>query len=65
MNLTLRIHPIATARRLRVVSAVEVEAAPHAAVAQRHPAMRGLDVPPVHGQHCICSRCDADTPSAA
>jgi hypothetical protein len=23
----------------------------------RHPAMRGLDVSPVHGRHCICGRC--------
>jgi hypothetical protein len=24
----------------------------------RHPAMRGLNVPPVHGRHCICNRCN-------
>jgi hypothetical protein len=24
---------------------------------QRHPAMSGLDVSPVHGRHCICDRC--------
>ena len=23
----------------------------------RHPAMRGLNVSPVHGRHCICERC--------
>jgi hypothetical protein len=23
----------------------------------RHPAMRGIDVSPVHGRHCICDRC--------
>jgi hypothetical protein len=44
-------------------------AAPHGAADQRrppvdgqspedrHPAMRGLDVSPVHGRHCICNRC--------
>jgi hypothetical protein len=26
--------------------------------ADRHPAMRGLNVSPVHGRHCICGRCD-------
>jgi hypothetical protein len=25
--------------------------------AHRHPAMRGLDISPVHGRHCICDRC--------
>lgn len=25
--------------------------------AARHPAMRCLSVPPVHGHHCICDRC--------
>jgi hypothetical protein len=25
----------------------------------RHPAMRGLNVPPVHGRHCICDRCSS------
>lgn len=28
--------------------------------AQRHPAMSGLDVSPVHGRHCICERCSPD-----
>jgi hypothetical protein len=23
----------------------------------RHPAMRGINVSPVHGHHCNCSRC--------
>jgi hypothetical protein len=23
----------------------------------RHPAMRGLSISPVHGHHCICDRC--------
>jgi hypothetical protein len=27
---------------------------------ERHPAMRGLNVSPVHGRHCICDRCSAD-----
>jgi len=22
--------------------------------------MRGLNVPPVHGRHCICHRCSTD-----
>jgi hypothetical protein len=26
---------------------------------QRHPAMSGLNVSPVHGRHCICDRCAA------
>ncbi len=26
---------------------------------RRHPAMRGLDVSPVHGRHCNCRRCDS------
>jgi hypothetical protein len=26
----------------------------------RHPAMRGLNVSPVHGHHCICDRCGHD-----
>jgi hypothetical protein len=25
-----------------------------------HPAMRGLNVSPVHGRHCICNRCSGD-----
>ena len=25
---------------------------------QRHPAMTGLNVSPVHGRHCICGRCE-------
>jgi len=29
--------------------------------AHRHPAMRGIQVSPVHGRHCICSRCGAAT----
>jgi hypothetical protein len=28
---------------------------------QRHPAMQGIDVPPVHGHHCICDRCTPAT----
>jgi hypothetical protein len=35
-------------------------AAPSVATGQirhRHPAMAGLNVPPVHGHHCICDRC--------
>ena len=24
----------------------------------RHPAMRGIKVSPVHGRHCICQRCE-------
>jgi hypothetical protein len=28
---------------------------------QRHPAMSGLDVSPVHGRHCICHRCERHT----
>ncbi|WP_249012353.1 hypothetical protein [Conexibacter sp. DBS9H8] len=24
---------------------------------ERHPAMRGIAVSPVHGHHCICGRC--------
>lgn len=30
----------------------------------RHPAMRGLDVSPVHGRHCICGRCVHHTKAA-
>lgn len=30
----------------------------------RHPAMRGLNVSPVHGRHCICDRCGADRRAA-
>jgi hypothetical protein len=30
----------------------------------RHPAMRGLNVSPVHGRHCICDRCSADRRAA-
>ncbi len=25
---------------------------------ERHPAMSGLNVSPVHGRHCICHRCE-------
>jgi hypothetical protein len=32
----------------------------NAAQEDRHPAMRGLNVSPVHGRHCICDRCTAD-----
>jgi hypothetical protein len=32
--------------------------------ADRHPAMRGLDVSPVHGHHCICGRCEQDKNAA-
>jgi hypothetical protein len=35
-------------------AAPPVELAPHS---ERHPAMRGLNVSPVHGRHCICDRC--------
>jgi hypothetical protein len=28
------------------------------AMSARHPAMRGLDISPVHGRHCICGRCE-------
>ncbi|HET9074708.1 MAG TPA: hypothetical protein VFN48_09030 [Solirubrobacteraceae bacterium] len=31
---------------------------------ERHPAMRGLDVSPVHGRHCICGRCAQHTKAA-
>jgi hypothetical protein len=31
---------------------------------ERHPAMRGLNVSPVHGRHCICDRCSADNRAA-
>jgi hypothetical protein len=27
----------------------------------RHPAMRGISVSPVHGWHCICDRCVAQS----
>jgi hypothetical protein len=30
----------------------------------RHPAMRGLNVSPVHGRHCICNRCSPDKRAA-
>jgi hypothetical protein len=30
----------------------------------RHPAMRGLNVSPVHGRHCICDRCSPDSRAA-
>lgn len=42
--------------------------APIAAVGNagpRHPAMAGLNVPPVHGRHCICERCERDASTAA
>ena len=31
------------------------------APSNRHPAMRGIDVSPVHGRHCNCSRCLAQS----
>ena len=31
---------------------------------ERHPAMRGIDVSPVHGRHCICKRCEEHPDSA-
>jgi hypothetical protein len=32
---------------------------------RRHPAMAGLNVPPVHGRHCICHRCERQANSAS
>ncbi len=32
--------------------------------AERHPAMRGIDVSPVHGRHCICARCEQHSDAA-
>jgi hypothetical protein len=32
---------------------------------RRHPAMAGLNVPPVHGRHCICERCERQANTAA
>jgi hypothetical protein len=31
---------------------------------ERHPAMRGLQVSPVHGHHCICGRCEQHSDAA-
>ncbi|HUE26778.1 MAG TPA: hypothetical protein VMP89_08385 [Solirubrobacteraceae bacterium] len=36
-----------------------------AAAGRRHPAMAGLNVPPVHGHHCICQRCERQADAAA
>jgi hypothetical protein len=36
-----------------------------AAARRRHPAMAGLNIPPVHGRHCICERCERQTNTAA
>jgi hypothetical protein len=30
----------------------------------RHPAMSGIQVSPVHGRHCICDRCLAQADKA-
>jgi hypothetical protein len=48
------------ARRMRPVPPAEAAGPPAVAPANehRHPAMRGLDVSPVHGRHCNCNRCD-------
>lgn len=32
---------------------------------RRHPAMAGLNIPPVHGRHCICMRCERDAETVA
>jgi hypothetical protein len=49
---------VQTSRRSR--PSALAAAAPSGATGQvlhRHPAMAGLNVPPVHGYHCICDRC--------
>ena len=57
----VRNRTLGVARRIRPGA---VPAAPDGARAvakepeHRHPAMRGLDVSPVHGRHCNCTRCD-------
>ncbi len=47
-----------TARRAR--ARTSPAGAPPAPASRRHPAMSGLNVSPVHGRHCICSRCVPD-----
>jgi hypothetical protein len=42
-------------------SAAEPAVAGPVEIRHRHPAMAGLDVPPVHGWHCICDRCTRQT----
>ncbi|MBO0768296.1 MAG: hypothetical protein J2O48_06385 [Solirubrobacterales bacterium] len=37
---------------------VDAKDAESASERDRHPAMRGIDVSPVHGRHCICNRCE-------
>jgi hypothetical protein len=54
-----------TSRRTRPTAPLGTAARPgRARGQQRHPAMSGLDVPPVHGWHCICDRCAAQTRKA-
>jgi hypothetical protein len=45
-----RENPVAVGR---ASSTVAVQGPEH----KRHPAMAGINVSPVHGHHCICSRC--------
>jgi hypothetical protein len=40
-------------------------AAPRSDTQRRHPAMTGIDVPPVHGRHCIRQRCERESRPAA
>ena len=56
----------------RTAAPTETPSAPDAArpvadlsTAHRHPAMRGLNVSPVHGRHCICGRCSPEPPARA
>jgi len=48
-------------RRAPAAPAQQSAVHPH----RRRRAEMGLDVPPVHGWHCICERCQRETDSAA
>jgi hypothetical protein len=61
MNLTARIRS-GRLNRLMAGAADSSQPLPNAtASTTRHPAMAGIDVPPVHGRHCICQRCTPET----
>jgi hypothetical protein len=54
-----RIFHRTTADSTATDGSLAAQPAPEPAVTDpaRHPAMRGLNVSPVHGRHCICNRC--------
>jgi hypothetical protein len=62
MSLAPFLRSVGSHRRFRPTPVVVAEAgAVRPELPSCHPAMRGIAVSPVHGWHCICDRCAAQS----